>query len=308
MNSRTVLRLNAGTPLKVVSTLFTAMSFALFLTACSDPAPIAPERFAEPDRLFSVVNANISGDPDFEIIADIDHARLGAEAGSPMPPAHVLIWSNPRFDAMVVAQNPLAAIDLPFRTLAYEDLQTGKAKLLANSVDFMINRHGLTPDENLRSLYENSLALALDGIADDERQTPPDTMKDPGLVVLDSPFGVDETEQALIRAIESQGDTVVFGQIDFQHRAAEVGADVTPTRLILFGGPGPGGKAMAEAPTLGLDAFCQKLLVWQEESGEVKVAFNDLLAQAERLGVSPGLPLRIINRRLTSTFEGALEQ
>ncbi|MCA9195844.1 MAG: hypothetical protein KDB03_28965, partial [Planctomycetales bacterium] len=73
-------------------------------------------------------------------------------------------------------------------------------------------------------------------------------------------------------------------------------------------GPGPGGKAMASAPTLGLDAFCQKLLIWQDEKGTVHVTFNDLRVLAARQEVSGGLPLRVINGRLKETFLTALEQ
>ena len=63
---------------------------------------------------------------------------------------------------------------------------------------------------------------------------------------------------------------------------------------------------MQVAPTLGLDAFCQKLLIWQDASGAVHVTFNDLLALAERQQVSSGIPLRVINRRIKRTFSEAL--
>lgn len=78
-------------------------------------------------------------------------------------------------------------------------------------------------------------------------------------------------------------------------------------RLILFGGPGPGGKAMGSAPTLVLDAFYQKLLIWQDAGGAVHVTFNDLLALAERQHVSGGMALRVINRRLLGNFSDALK-
>ena len=76
----------------------------------------------------------------------------------------------------------------------------------------------------------------------------------------------------------------------------------------MFGAPAPGAKAMAKAPTLGLDAFCQKLLVWEDAAGTVRVSFNDLLALADRQGVPKSLALRVINRRLKATFSEALEQ
>ena len=63
---------------------------------------------------------------------------------------------------------------------------------------------------------------------------------------------------------------------------------------------------MSNAPTLGLDAFCQKLLVWQDASKKVHVSFNDLLALADRHGVSRSLVLRFINHRLRRTFAEAV--
>ena len=101
---------------------------------------------------------------------------------------------------------------------------------------------------------------------------------------------------------------MTFGRVDFTTRSAKYGVVLQPTVLILFGGPGPGGKAMESAPTLGLDAFCQKLLIWQDAGGTVHVTFNDLLALADRQKVSGGVPLRFINRRLKKTFSEALEQ
>lgn len=287
--------------------ILAGMLATLLLGACSDPEPIANERFIAPEELYDTLFTNISQNPALDIVVDIDHARLGAEAGSPMPPAHVLIWSDREFDTQVVAQNPLAAIDLPFRLLAHEDPASGQAQVLASEVALLINRHGITLDESQRSRYASAFSSALEGIPADARAVASSTMADRGLVILDSPFDMSSTEQALLDAIGSQGDTVIFGTVDFQQRAAASGVDVAPVKLILFGGPGPGGKAMAKAPALGLDAFCQKLLVWQDQNGAVKVAFNDLLAQAARLDVPVSVPLRVINFRLKNTFETALE-
>jgi uncharacterized protein (DUF302 family) len=60
---------------------------------------------------------------------------------------------------------------------------------------------------------------------------------------------------------------------------------------------------MAGAPELGLDAFCQKLLIWQGEDGRTRVSFNDLLVLAERQAAPSSMALRVINFRLNSTFE-----
>jgi uncharacterized protein (DUF302 family) len=269
--------------------------------------PVSETRFAEPDRLFRVLEANVRSQTDFEIIVDIDHARLGANAGSPMPPSHVLIWSDPALEAAILKHNPVAAIDLPLRILAYENQATGKAAVIYNTYEFVARRHSLPEDAALRDGYESAVARAVKGIPEGAiSKFPSDAMPDGGLVTLKSPHDFESTEKRIRDAIAAQSDTVGFGDVDFAVRAKSHGVMLRPLKLILFGGPGPGGRAMKSAPTLGLDAFCQKLLIWQDEDGTVHVTFNDLLALAERQGVSGGLPLRVIKRRLKETFTAAL--
>ena len=280
----------------------------LLAPGCSrDRDGIAPLRYAEPDRLFEILEANVRGNPAFEIIVDIDHSRLAQDAGSTMPPAHVLLWSDPALDAALLQQNPLAGLDLPLRALAFEDQQTGKAAVIANSYDYVARRHALPEDAALRERYGAALARAMAGLPDSViAHFAADAMPDAGVVTLRSVHDFGETARRVQAAIDAQADAVTFGRIDFAERAKAQDVVLPPTVLILFGGPGPGGKAMASAPTLGLDAFCQKLLIWQDDSGSVHVSFNDLLALADRQQVSGGVPLRLINRRLRQTFAEAL--
>lgn len=279
------------------------------LTSCSgDSTPIAAERYLEADKLFETLEANVRANPRLEVIADIDHSRLAAAAGSSMPPAHVLIWSDSELEAAILKHAPLAAIDLPLHALAYEDQASGSAAVIANSFDYLVNRYELPDQAELRDRYESAVAAAMAGIPERAiMQFPLDTISDYGLVTLDSPFDFATTEQRIQNAIDAQSDTVNFGSVDFAERSRKHGVGLHPLRLLLFGGPGPGGQAMASAPTLGLDAFCQKLLIWEDVDGHVHVTFNDLLALAERQGVSKGIPLRVINWRVKDTFTEALK-
>lgn len=161
---------------------------------------------------------NIRSTPGVETIVDIDHSRLAAKAGSSMPPAHVLIWSDPALEAVLLQRNQLVGVDLPLRALAFEQLGSGSAKVISNSYDYLAQGHGLPADPSLQRGYEAAIAVAFEGLP---------------------------------------------------ARAVRQGVTLRPTVLILFGGPGPGGKAMASAPTLGLDAFCPKVLIWQDADGAV---------------------------------------
>lgn len=281
----------------------------LLATACGSDQPVAPERYLESDKLFQQLRLNVAANPGWREVVEIDHSRLGQKAGSVMPPSHVLIFSVPDLETRLIQQNPLVALDLPLRALAYEQTPGGLSKLIYNDYAYIQSRYDLPEQAELGAAYEQSMAAALQGIPRDQiasfRQS---AIEDGGIITINSPFGFTETLQRVKDAIASQDDTVDFGIVDFQQQGKQQGMKLLPNTLILFGAPAPGAAAMSEAPTLGLDAFCQKFLVWQDSNGDVMLSFNDLLAIAERQGVAKSIPLRVINYRLNKVFSEALEQ
>ena len=268
----------------------------------------ADERHDASDALFKSVMARVERAANLEIIAQIDHSRLAAGAGEEMPPSRVLIFSDKRLEAELMKIDPRIGIDLPMRLLAFETKPGGASKVIYNSVAYLQSRYGVTLPPDLVDRYTGAMTLALEDIEPkDIARFESDKMASDGLVTLESPHGFDETLRRLRAAIDAQGDTVWFGEVDFDGRASEAGVTIDPAHLLLFGGPGPGGRAMSAAPSLGLDAFCQKLLVLQDPAGSVRVMFNDLMVLAERHGVKRNLALRVINWRLAKTFRNALE-
>jgi len=285
-------------------------SIAMLLAAgCGSGQPIAPERYSDSDRLFQQVKSNVAANPAWREIVEIDHSRLGQNADSPMPPSRVLIFTVPGLETSLIQQNPLVALDLPLRILAYEETPGGDSKVIYNDYAYIQSRYNLPEQASLGVMYERSMATALGGVpAGQIGSFQQSNMQEDGIITINSPFDFDTTMQRIMDAIESQDGTVVFGEVDFQKQGEEQGARLLPTTLILFGAPAPGAKAMSDAPTLGLDAFCQKFLLWQDSNGDVKLSFNDLLAIAERQGVARSFPLRVVNYRLNSVFSGALEK
>jgi uncharacterized protein (DUF302 family) len=276
------------------------------VTGCGGE-PVSADRYAGPDRLFAAVAANVAGAPALTTDLEIDHARLGAAEGSHMPPSRVLLFSAADLDRALLTENRLAALDLPLRVLAFED-DGGQARLITNGFAYLAARYGLDPAGAAADAYDKALATALAGVdGRDLAAFATDAMPSDAVITLDSPFGFAATRDRVMAAIDSQDDTVEFGVIDYQARLRGAGVDVPPTALVLFGGPAPGAKAMRRAPTLGLDAFCQKLLVWQGDDGAVHVSFNDLLMLAERQDAPRSPALRVIARRMRQTFEQALQ-
>ena len=95
--------------------------------------------------------------------------------------------------------------------------------------------------------------------------------------------------------------------MDFSAQAKASGADIVPAVLLLFGGPAPGGVAMADFPSIGIDAFCQKLLVYASPDGGSVVIFNDIAAMAELHYGRSAPPHAALNERLTATFSAAIK-
>jgi uncharacterized protein (DUF302 family) len=87
-----------------------------------------------------------------------------------------------------------------------------------------------------------------------------------------SRYSFDETLTRLRAEIESRGATV-FAVIDHSGEAARVGLKMPPTQLLIFGSPKAGTPLMLAAPSLAID-LPLKILVWEETSASVWMAFN----------------------------------
>ncbi|MDV7143425.1 DUF302 domain-containing protein [Tropicimonas sp. TH_r6] len=240
----------------------------------------------------------------YEPVIDIDHARLAAEAGEEMPPSRVQLFSNPEVEAQILQQDIRAGLDLPFRVLSFAE--QGQAKVIYTDADFLAIRHGLDLGATGEA-FDTTLTEILEAASVVAEPAPTEgIVEDFGIIELTSAHDFETTIDRLKQSVMAQGDTIWFGEVDFTAQVAATGVDLAPTTLLLFGGPAPGGVAMAQFPAIGLDAFCQKLLVYTADDGSVKVIFNDIAALAELHYGTSAKPHHGLNQRLTETFTGAV--
>ena len=258
------------------SRIILASFFTIFLSisATADDA----QKMAV-DQSFEAVSAAVRNGGLTEII-QIDHARLAAAEGVMMPPARVQIFSDQRLNAEIMKQEIRAGLDLPFRILSFDEM--GTSTVIFTSSAFLAQRHGLTGtaalseyDAHLSEVFAHLGDLAPQAVATDSVD------KDFAILELKSEYDVSETVARLKETITAQSDTIWFGEVDFQSEAADFDVALVSAQLLLFGGPAPGGVAMAEFPAIGLDAFCQKLLVYEGDNGKAVVLFNDIALLAD---------------------------
>jgi uncharacterized protein (DUF302 family) len=105
-----------------------------------------------------------------------------------------------------------------------------------------------------------------------------------GLVALKSAHGAKETMDRLESAVKQRGLNV-FARIDHAAGAAKIGKQLRPTELLVFGNPQGGTPFMECAQTVGID-LPLKALVWQDNSGQIWLGYNDPAYLAARHGAA----------------------
>jgi len=105
-------------------------------------------------------------------------------------------------------------------------------------------------------------------------------MDSSGLTTLPSHHSVADTLDRLSAALRAKG-VHEFARIDHAAGAAEVGQPLRPTTVVIFGNPAAGTPLMQADQRIGLD-LPLKVLVWQDEAGQVWLTYGDPMWLAAR--------------------------
>lgn len=101
-----------------------------------------------------------------------------------------------------------------------------------------------------------------------------------GVISLDSPFSVASTVDKLEAVLKSKGMTV-FARINHAEGANSVDLALRPTEVLIFGNPKVGTPLMNCSQSIAID-LPQKMLAWEDETGEVHLSYNHPLYLKER--------------------------
>lgn len=74
--------------------------------------------------------------------AEIDQAKLAADAGIKLEPSTLLIFGNPALGSQFMTSNPAAGIDWPVRLLVLQD-KNGQVWTVYNDFGYIARRHGI---------------------------------------------------------------------------------------------------------------------------------------------------------------------
>ena len=107
-------------------------------------------------------------------------------------------------------------------------------------------------------------------------------MSENGLTTLPSIHSARETMDRLEAEVKAKGLTV-FARVNHSAGAKEVGMQLRPTELLIFGNAKGGTPLMQALQTTGID-LPLKALVWEDANGKVWLAYNEPAWIAQRHG------------------------
>jgi uncharacterized protein (DUF302 family) len=81
------------------------------------------------------------------IYARIDQQDELRKAGQTIAPLEFILFGNPKAGGALMAQNPLIALDLPLKVIAWED-DNSKVWVACNDAKYIEERYGLPHNEN----------------------------------------------------------------------------------------------------------------------------------------------------------------
>ena len=96
---------------------------------------------------------------------------------------------------------------------------------------------------------------------------------DDNLIRIQSPHSVATTGNQLEAALLDKG-MAVFARINHAAGAKKAGLDLAPTEQFVFGNPKIGTPLMNCQRTVAID-LPQKMLIWEDDLGQVWVAYNN---------------------------------
>lgn len=105
-----------------------------------------------------------------------------------------------------------------------------------------------------------------------------------GLIKVRSAYTMEETISRIKKDIADKG-IMFFSEVDQAKLAANAGIKLHPSTLLTFGNPPLGTLFMASSPYAGLD-WPVRLLVFQNDKGEVWATYTDFAWIAKRHGIS----------------------
>ena len=253
--------------------------FSFFVMSCNDDENIIEDIFnfpetalinTESDRSFDQTAADLEAAitaNGFNLVTTVDHAAAAAGAGLMLPPTKVMIFGNPMGGTQFMQQDQRVGIDLPLKVLLWE-APDNSIQISYYNAETITDRYDIDDLDDLISDVNQKLAT-ITGSGNPEEEG---ELLDAALFLKnkETDKSFDEVYNTVRTEVTSRGFTVVQ-EVDHAAAAAAVNMELRPTKVIIFGNPEGGTQLMQAERQIAID-LPLKILVWEEEDGDVNVS------------------------------------
>ncbi|MHA6248913.1 DUF302 domain-containing protein [Pontibacter sp. CAU 1760] len=279
--------------------LLAGLSAATLLTQCKPDAGSTPIKhrptatglmYAENpkgnlDSIYGNIISALEANKAIGIVAQVNHQENAATAGMELNPTRVVLFGNPKLGTPLMQANQQAGLDLPQHMLVYKN-DLGDVYTAFNATAYLASRYGISSVSTLPKIEQALTGLVKQATGQEVAATDKQTVAlHEGIVEVESANSFADTYDKLRAAISGLDQVKIIAELDHQQNAQSVGLTLPPTKLIVFGNPALGTPLLQAQQTIGID-LPQKILVYEDPSGNVKLIYNDPHYLAERHGIS----------------------
>ena len=129
-----------------------------------------------------------------------------------------------------------------------------------------------------------SASLVLPALLPARAEPPSPVLQTDGVIKVKSAYPLEETIARIKQDIAAKG-IKFFDEIDQAKLGGDAGIKLRPSTLLIFGNPPLGIQFLTSNPNAGLD-WPVRLLVMQDENGDVYAAYTDFAWIAKRHGIT----------------------
>lgn len=123
------------------------------------------------------------------------------------------------------------------------------------------------------------------------------TGADDGLLyTYESSFGVDETMERIETQLQRLG-IPIFARFDHGRNAEEVGLELRPTKVVVFGSPKVGTRLMQDNPSIAIE-LPLRIAVWEDANGSTWAAFPRMQPLGAEYGMADSPVVKNMQRLL----------
>ncbi|GEQ86913.1 hypothetical protein ULMS_24210 [Patiriisocius marinistellae] len=215
----------------------------------------------------------LQSNPNISIVAEVNHTQNAQNNGLELPNTRVILFGNPALGTPLMQEDQLAGLDLPQKMLVYENADNN-VFVAFNTTTYLSARHDVGSAQTIGQISAalNNIATGVtNGTASENPATSITLNQGISTVVSDNNFNL--TYSKLRNSIMENENLTVVAELDHQANAQSVNMELNPTRLIVFGNPNLGTPLMQNKQTTAID-LPQKMLVWEDAQGVVKISYN----------------------------------